>query len=92
MQYSVQVLQLTGDRERRTRVYAVPALPTGHPDPYWGAVTDVPCPADCGGTVRWAEAGYVPGYRICDQCGRHYMARGTMAAPVLALVGGRRGA
>ncbi|OFW37671.1 MAG: hypothetical protein A3J29_06260 [Acidobacteria bacterium RIFCSPLOWO2_12_FULL_67_14b] len=58
---------------------------------YWSAVTDVPCPADaCTGTIRWAEAGYVPGYRICDGCGRHYQADGTAAAPVLLRVGSRR--
>ena len=39
----------------------------------WTAITDVPCFfRACSGTLRWAENGYVPGYRICDQCGRHY--------------------
>ena len=59
---------------------------------YWPAVTDVPCPAEgCGGTIRWAEAGYVPGYRICDKCGRHFLAGGTATAPTLRRVGNRRG-
>jgi hypothetical protein len=25
----------------------------------------------------WAEAGWVPGYRICTKCGQHYMAAAT---------------
>jgi hypothetical protein len=33
----------------------------------WDDITDVSCPiVGCEGTLRWAEAGYVPGYRICD--------------------------
>lgn len=39
----------------------------------WPGVTDVPCPRGCGGTLRWAEAGYVPGYRICDLCEARYL-------------------
>lgn len=50
---------------------------------YWSSVTDVPCPL-CEGTVRWAEAGFVPGYRICDGCGQHWMAKGNAKRPVLA--------
>lgn len=58
---------------------------------YWAAVTDVLCPvAKCSGAIRWAEAGYVPGYRICDGCGRHFVARGTGEAPTLLRVGNRR--
>jgi hypothetical protein len=41
---------------------------------YWASVTDVLCPECRKGKVRWAEAGYVPGYRICDCCGAHYQA------------------
>lgn len=87
----------------RTQVYDLPPGPPmmihqhgqAVPDPvrreYWPAVTDVPCPASrCDGTIRWAEAGYVPGYRICDACGRHYMAAGTAEAPTLLRVGSRR--
>lgn len=49
-------------------VYAILGTPRG-----WGAITDVPCFfRACAGTLRWAENGYVPGYRICDTCGRHY--------------------
>lgn len=46
----------------------------------WDEITDVPCFfRTCDGTLRWAENGYVPGYRICDKCGRHYqLARATM--------------
>lgn len=54
------------------------------------AVTDVPCPCGCLGTIRWAEAGRVPWYRICDKCGRHFIAGGTAAAPTLMRVRQRR--
>lgn len=50
---------------------------------FWAAVTDVPCPACLAGTIRWAEMGYVPGYRICDGCSRHFMAGGHDRAPTL---------
>ena len=88
MRYEMR--DLDGQGMRRCAVYDVPA--EGGPVPgYWGAVTDVPCPvASCDGLVRWAEAGYVPGYRICGTCGRHYLASGTAAAPTLIRVGSRR--
>jgi hypothetical protein len=71
----------TDDRgPRRTRVYAMPGAD------YWGAVTDVPCPACDAGTIRWHEAGYVPGYRICDGCGRHWQASGERGHRVLILM------
>ena len=39
----------------------------------WDMVTDIACIVPgCPGSLRWAEAGYVPGYRICDCCGSHY--------------------
>lgn len=59
-------------------------LPSRDPHDYWTSVTDVPCPCG-GGMVRWAEAGYVPGYRICDG-GQHWMAEGNAGRPVLAPV------
>jgi len=32
-----------------------------------------PLCVDCGvGRLRWAEAGHVPGHRICDHCGSHW--------------------
>ena len=58
---------------------------------YWSAVSDVQCPSCGDGVIRWAEAGHVPGYRICDRCRRHYLARGDQAHPVLVLLAGRRG-
>jgi hypothetical protein len=51
---------------------------------YWISVTDVPCPTKCGGTVRWAEAGHVPGYRVCDGCGTAWFAAGDLQDPQLA--------
>lgn len=85
--YTIARHNLDGHGATPTRVYAV--APVG--GEYWPAVTDIPCVADgCGGTIRWAEAGYAPGYRICDQCGRHYMASGTVTAPTLLRVGSRR--
>ena len=34
----------------------------------WYEIPLPPCP-DCGGTLVWAEAGYVPGTRQCTGCG-----------------------
>jgi hypothetical protein len=48
-----------------------------------GAITDVACPRCQGGIVRWAEHGYVPGWRICDLCEAHYL--GDPATGRLAL-------
>lgn len=59
-----------------------PELYPGMPD-YWAAVTDVPCPACRQGTVRWHEAGYVPGWRRCDSCHQEFQAAGTAHAPAL---------
>lgn len=61
------------------------------PGDYWAAVTDVPCPCSgCDGMIRWAENGYVPGYRVCNMCGRHFLAGGDSSAPTLERVGSRR--
>jgi len=79
---------LDGNRERRVRVYDMPIV---DPDNYWANVTDVPCPTGCGGKVFWAEAGFVPGYRICGKCLRHWQAGGNAEAPVLLRVGRRSG-
>ena len=57
---------------------------------YWPAITDVPCPVCDSGTIRWAEAGYVPAYRKCDGCGRNFWGAGTAENPTLILMG-RRG-
>jgi len=84
--YRIESLDLDGGGPRPTRVYEM----TARPD-YWAAVSDVPCPQCATGTIRWAEAGYVPGYRVCDECGRHYQASGTTEAPTLLRVGTRRG-
>lgn len=88
MSYRIETHNLDGCGDKRCHVYDLPASPT--PD-YWMAVTNVPCPCDnCDGTIRWAEAGYVPAYRICDSCGRHFIARGTNDDPKLIRVGNRR--
>jgi len=42
-----------------------PEYPTEHPD-MWLQVDFTPCPK-CGAPVVWYEAGYVPGYRVCNQ-------------------------
>ena len=85
--YTVQMRNSTGT-PARVRVYPMPIVA---PDDYWQSVTDVPCPGCRKGRIQWAEAGYVPGYRICDRCGAHYMAEGTRNAPAVARVPGRRG-
>jgi hypothetical protein len=73
-----------GRGERRVRVY--PMTPASGGREFWAAVTDVLCPVCQSGRVRWAEAGYVPGYRICDGCGRHYLAAGDAEAPLLVRI------
>ena len=91
--YRIELHNLDGLGPRRCHVYDVPAATDHVPDyvpDFWGAVTDVPCPACDNGIVRWAEAGYVPGYRVCQDCGRHYLAGGTALAPTLIRVGSRR--
>jgi hypothetical protein len=79
---------LDGRGAKRTRVYDLKSL---HPLDFWVSVTDVPCPhPGCKGKLRHAEAGYVPGYRICDACGRHFMASGSATRPEVLRVGRRR--
>lgn len=78
MSYKYQRMDLDGCGTRLMRCYAM--IP--HPD-YWPAVTDVSCPVCHKGMIRWAEAGYAPGYRICDKCKRHFTAKGNGAAPIL---------
>lgn len=77
---------LDGQGERRCHVYDMPPATVD----YWDAVTNVPCPCCPDGLVRWSECGYVPGYRICDGCGRHFLSRGTGSLPKLIRVGNRR--
>jgi hypothetical protein len=36
----------------------------------WRWSVALTCPACGAGTPQWAEAGHVPGYRVCDHCGR----------------------
>ena len=79
---------LDGCGPRKVRAYDMPVRDL---DNYWANVTDVPCPTGCGGTVFWAEAGFVPGYRICNKCLRHWMASGNAKAPILLRVGRRSG-
>ena len=86
--FKIETRNLDGQGAKRVRVFALPAVAQGR---YWEGVTDVPCPCCDGGTARWAEAGFVPGYRICDECGRHFLAGGTAADPTLTRVGARRG-
>jgi hypothetical protein len=86
MRYEMHNLDGKGDR--RTQVYD---LPSRSQSDYWQSVTDVPCPTGDGGVIRWHEAGHVSGYRICDVCQRHFLARGTAEAPRLLRVGTRRG-
>ena len=82
MAYHIEHHNLDGLGSRPVRVYDVPTCEAG----YWPSVTDIPCPVDkCSGTIRWAEAGYVPGYRICDGCGRHFQASGKGGQPKLIL-------
>ena len=86
--YRIELRNIDGTGKRRCRVYEL--APADGPD-YWSAVTDVLCPVCEQGRVLWAEAGHVPGYRICDQCHRHFLAIGNAQAPALLRVGNRSG-
>ena len=86
--YRIEMRNTDGTGARRCRAFDLaPAAGMG----CWSAVTDVLCPSCGSGLLRWAEAGHVPGYRICDRCRRHYLAGGDHAHPVLVLLAGRRG-
>ena len=87
-EYRIEKHNLDGRRLRRCRVY--PLTPDFHVGEYWPQVTDRDCPICRTGIIRWAEAGYVPGYRMCDSCGRHFQSSGNVEAPALILIGGRR--
>ena len=86
--YRIEMRNTDGTGARRCRAFDLaPAAGMG----CWSAVTDVLCPSCGSGLLRWAEAGHVPGYRICDQCHRHFLAIGNAQAPALLRVGNRRG-
>lgn len=84
-------LNLDGTGPRPYRLHPLPPAPAKDVGgmavrDFWAAVTDVPCPVCPTGALRWAEAGYVPGYRVCDGCGQHFLAHGDADAPgVLAM-------
>ena len=75
---------LHGTGSKRCKVFVMPIKSRRD---YWANVTNVRCPACGHGIIRWHEAGYVPGYRICDGCGRTFLARRTdeRATPALIL-------
>ena len=90
MKYRIENHNLDGNGKKRCRVYDMEPASNEYGGDYWAAVTDIKCPTCEAGTIRWAEAGYVPGYRICDGCGRHFLAQGTTEKPTLIRVGQRR--
>ena len=84
----IELHNLDGTGFKKCHVYDL--IASGGKDDYWASVTDVPCPIkSCNGIIRWAEAGYVSGYRICENCGRHFLAKGNANAPTLIRVGNR---
>jgi hypothetical protein len=62
--YRIGPREVEARPERNVRV-SIDGVPPGTPGK---EVTLPPCP-DCGGTLRWAEAGSVPGARRCGGCG-----------------------
>ena len=77
-----------GEGPEPVRIY--PMLPVQTHE-YWPSVTSVACPCgDPNGWVAWAEAGWVPGYRICTKCGQHFMASGDASDPSLTELIGRK--
>lgn len=81
----IEYHNLNGRRAKKTRVYDLPTIN----DDFWESVTDIDCPC-CDGIIRWHEAGFVPGYRMCDKCKRHFLAKGHIGAIKLLRVGTRR--
>ena len=67
-----------GGGVRKHAAYTMPVVDND----YWASVTDVPCPVCKAGTVRWCEAGYVPGSRRCDGCGRFFQSHGSIQAGI----------
>jgi hypothetical protein len=94
--YRTEHHNLDGTGSKPCRVYDLTPVTIHQDNPpldykdYWRAVTDVTCPCCDGGIIRWAEAGNVSGYRICDGCGRHFVANGDKDKPSLIRVGQRR--
>jgi hypothetical protein len=82
----VEYHNMHGTGTRRHTVFVLPGRTDSKQEwDYWSLVTDVPCPCCPTGTIRWHEAGYVPGWRICDGCKRTFMASGDMSHPKLIL-------
>ncbi len=72
---------LDGQGVKTYKAYDLPVIDN---DDYWTNVTGIPCPvAECDGTILWYEAAYVPGYRICTHCQRHFLAKGNTEHPYL---------
>lgn len=86
-EFVYQKMNIDGSGEKLYRVYRVPSLSKFD---YWISVTDVKCPVCNKGYIRWYESGYVPGYRICDKCKRHFLAKGNADNPTL-IDTGRKG-
>lgn len=84
--FTIRQLNTDGTGQRPHRVYPLPSLSDTD---YWISVTDVPCPSCKKGTVRWHESGYVPGYRRCDKCKNHFLAKGKTQTPELIVMGRR---
>lgn len=76
-----ETYDLHGTGSKRCKVWVMPVRRRWN---YWANVTNVKCPY-CDGKIRWYEAGYVPGYRICDGCRRTFLARGDQRLPKLIL-------
>ena len=76
-----------GDGARKHAVYD---MPIRNRKDYWSNVTDVTCPVCQNGTIRWNEAGFVPGSRICDRCGRFFQAHGSISSGSITLVRDKR--
>lgn len=87
MKYTIDWRNIDGTGAVRVRVYHMPVIDQ---DDFWSSVTNVACPVCDGGVIRWAENGYVPGYRICNGCGRHFLATGKADEPRLVRLKDRR--
>ncbi len=48
---------------------------------------DCDCP-DCGAVLVWAEAGFMPGHRICPRCGGHWEVTTRASLPSITTASG----
>ena len=67
----IEVVRIVGTADVAIRLDIEPAYPGETPAAWHERGDMVPCP-ECGAALGWAEAGYVPGWRVCMGPARHF--------------------